>query len=96
MSDYERMSELAERFPTLRGKPGVRPWNQTVFGEWLKGPGPGSGSTHAGLFVLAVWNGHGPHEAWELGHFDVVKAFGAWDDEHRRAFLTWAAEPWCP
>ncbi len=33
---------------------------------------------------------------WDVGAFDVVDAFGSWDDAHRRAFVAWASAPWWP
>lgn len=51
-----RMVRLCALFPSLRGKPGTDPWNADDFIEWLSGPAPTSGSRHAAMFVLGVWN----------------------------------------
>ena len=26
--------------------------------------------------------------------YDIMEALGCWDNEHRAAFVAWAAEPW--
>ena len=85
------MAALAESFPTLRGRPGVRPWDPARFDAWASGPAPSSGAFHAATFVLAVYNNEAP---WRSGRFNVVAAMGVWDDEHRRAFVAWARDPW--
>jgi len=73
-----------------------------AFAQWVRAQG-GGGMRDAGLFVLSVWN---PHDDWREiaglsrddgptgGRFDVHRALGNWDDEHRSAFVAWAAEPW--
>lgn len=33
---------------------------------------------------------------WTIGPFDVVCAFGSWDERHREAFMAWCAAPWWP
>jgi hypothetical protein len=44
-------------------------------------------------FLLAVWS---PDDAWESGRFDLMEALREWDEQHRQAFLKWAAHPWWP
>lgn len=97
----ERMSRLAESFPTLRGRPGIRPWDVDVVLEQLDAGWPGGGATHALRFVLAVWNPSMLLDnlaRWlDAGEaFDVHRALGAWDDAHRAAFAAWATRPWWP
>lgn len=33
-------------------------------------------------------------QVWEVGPFDIMDALGTWDNEHRAAFVRWAAAPW--
>lgn len=63
--------------------------------EWWSTSCPGrtTGSLHAARFILSVWN---PGVDWKCGRFYVTEALGCWDDAHRRAFLTWASNPWWP
>ncbi len=87
------MAALARSFPTLLTAPGLSPWRPDELDRWACGPVPGSGALHAARFVLAVWNFHAE---WDCGRFDAVRALGAWDADHRAAFVAWAARPWWP
>ena len=87
----DRISTLADSFPTLRFAPGVRLWDSGTLDEWANGPDPGDGARHAARFVLAVWDNG---TQWQSGRFDVVEALAVWDHEHKRAFRAWADEPW--
>lgn len=88
-----RMSALAERFHTLEGRPGVRPWDPVELERSAREDGwAGSGARHATAFVLSVWN---PRADWTL-RFDLVSAWGVWDDRHRAAFRSWLDAPWWP
>lgn len=93
---YPRMSEIAESFPTLRGKPGVRPFDAERLAE--QAPVASSGERHAIRFVLTVFNGaavrSGAYEG--LAVFDAEDALSSWDPAHRRAFVAWASAPWWP
>lgn len=71
------------------------------FATWAK-PGSG-GQRDAALFVLSVWNqdtdwrelaGLSRDDGPTGGRFDVHRALGNWDREHREAFIVWAREPW--
>jgi hypothetical protein len=73
-----RMSRIAERFPTLRGGAGVRPWNEETFRTNVGG----HGKTLAIQFVLHVWNADNP--------FSLGEARFTWDDEHWAAFVRFA------
>jgi len=89
----QRMTALAESFPTLRGAPGVAPWKPDRLDRWAAGPTPGSGAKHAARFVLAVAN---LHRSWRAGPFDAIGAVCAWDHAHRIAFQRWVANPFTP
>lgn len=86
------MIGLARRFPSMRGAPGIDPWNPEHLNAWAAGPAS-SGERHAAQFLLALWDSSAE---WEAGHFDALEALGAWDLSHRTAFLGWAADPWWP
>lgn len=85
-----RLRLLAQYFPSMWSAPGIRPWDANVLDEWAAG-GASHGEKCTARFLLAVWN---PSEAWRSGRFDLMDALGAWDLEHRRAFLEWAQNPW--
>ena len=87
----ERMTALAEGFPTLCGAPGVRPWSASKLCDWACSPEPGSGALAAAQFVLSVWDAE---RDWRCGLFRLTQAVGAWDNKHRAAFRAWAASPW--
>lgn len=91
------MLGLARTFPTLRRKLGhVELWDPIQFAT-MAAPWSG-GERDAALFVLSVWD---PATDWsefgltrEGGRFNLHVALGNWDDEHRKAFVQWAARPW--
>jgi hypothetical protein len=85
----QRIAQLAETFPTLRGAPGLYPWKPRELEDACGRLS--SGGVHAARFVLACWNSYHP---WRCGPFLVLEAFGTWDDEHRAAFVAWAQDPW--
>jgi hypothetical protein len=58
-----------------------------------RSPFPGDGAKDAARFVLHVWDSR---RAWRCGRFDLFAALCTWDDEQRRAFQAWAANPWRP
>ncbi len=92
----EMMAALAESFPSLRGVPGTRPWDQYKLDEWATSSGAvTAGSLMAARFVLMVWSGNnnGP---WKCGQFDMAEAVGRWDYRHQHAFLKWARKPFYP
>lgn len=86
----ERMSALCEQFPTLRGRPGVSPWDPGLFGEQVRAPWACAGARDAIRFVCGVWSVSHPGAQG----FDLHKALGRWDASHRAAFNAWAAQPW--
>jgi hypothetical protein len=95
------MSALAESFPTLRGRVGVRPWNQLAFARGMSG-GQSYCEKQAAAFVLAVWNGGTYDEPWwcespyRVGRFDAVDAMARWDSAHQAAFIAWCQNPFWP
>jgi len=92
MDSNRRMTKLAQNFPSMEGAPGVDPWDAAELNRWAAGPAS-HGERLAARFLLAVW---APGTEWEAGRFDVVEAFGVWDQQHREAFLKWARDPWWP
>ncbi len=104
------MTVLARSFPTLAHARGVEPFDANAFVLWLCTSGEaGGGAVRAGRFVLQVWNAS---TDWrevgrELGvdreaaddvlrSFNVVQGISGWDEEHRKAFLTWCEAPFWP
>jgi hypothetical protein len=78
----------------------VRDEGAIRFARWVAERG-GGGMRDAGLFVLSVWNSSDDWSEWLArddgpmgGRFDVHRALGNWDPEHRAAFCKWAAAPW--
>lgn len=97
------MSELANLFPTMRGVPGTDPWKVEDLIKWLNTGAPTSGSWHAAMFLLGVWN---PTTKWNQegvrmrrgasGKFDLFAAYSTWDHQHVQAFLEWVRYPFWP
>lgn len=55
----QAMTELAGMFPSFarRDVPGIAPWEPLELVRWLNTSGaPTSGSRHAALFLLSIWN----------------------------------------
>jgi hypothetical protein len=95
----EAMSVLGRMFPSLRGAPGVDPWDVARLVEWLNGPAPGSGARWAGRFLLGVWNADTDWTELDLeppGRFDLFRAMSAWDDAHVSAMKAWIEAPFWP
>jgi hypothetical protein len=92
MTREERMTKIAERFPTLRRVPGVRPWNAEAFVAWIRDASLGSGTSCAARFVLTVWNGGNYFKG--IAPFDFDKARSTWDKPHAEAFRAFVAEDW--
>jgi hypothetical protein len=100
-SGRSNMETLCESFPTLRGKPGTKPWDQETFARWASGPAPSNAIRQAAAFVLSVWAGRVDEPYWNegefrVGTFDVVLAFGLWDYQHNAAFIAWCQDPFWP
>lgn len=100
------MAVLANSFPTLHGSPGAEPWDAITMLKQLCPGGGGYSEKLAARFVLGVWNSdedwietarkHGIANPEVAAKFDVFEAISKWDDEHRRAFLTWCEAPFWP
>ena len=86
------LSALAESFPSLRGAPGVRPFQAEALSRWL-GDSEDASTRAAVAFVLAVYDA----PSWRARlPFDVVEALQRWDAAHSTAFMAWAERPWVP
>ena len=105
---FAAMSTLARSFPSLREADGVAPWDLQRFARWLCA-GTAGGARRAGRFVLHVWNATADHREFgrELGldaevvgeclaPFNLSEALGVWDEDHRRAFISWVEAPFWP
>ena len=103
---YVKLSDLAETFPTLRNREGVRPFNAQQLANTAAGPHFSNAGRQAAAFVLSVYNSsvdwHRPYRdklypennRKALAPFNPGLALAVWDLEHRRAFQAWAADPW--
>lgn len=95
------MLALVRSFPSL--KRDAIYWKKRVdtfefdavrLNKWARtDPAVTSGSLHAALFILQVWN---PDTKWTAGRFNVARAFQVWDYHHHSAFMAWARDPWFP
>lgn len=95
LSPCEAMTILAKTFPSLTpGVPGIEPREQQILHEWVKTGVACHGARCSADFLLFVWN---PYDdtPW-AGSFRLDEALKTWDQEHRRAFLAWAAKPFWP
>jgi len=107
-STYDAMDALASLFPSMRELAACSPFNALELVKWLNGPAPTSGSRHAAMFLLNVWN---PDTNWcrerfddgtklrgkpDAGRFNLGRAMSAWDVEHRAACLAWMEAPFWP
>jgi len=80
----EKLSDLAETFPSLRGLEGIRPFNPEILRKNTYSSGQGA----AVDFILNLYNSSHP--------FNLGKVIGNWDDHHQAAFAAWAKNPfWC-
>lgn len=89
MDDYtlRQATEIAETFPVLIGKPGVRPFDPQKLYDFL--PFASDSATHCITFMLCVvWGSR--REGLE---FNLRRAWGTWDLSQQRAWKTWAANP---
>src|SRR5262245_13647324 len=84
------MTLRAETYRCMRGDLGVDPWEPHELNRWAVSAAS-SGEKHVVRFLLNVWN---QYEDWECGRFDVMDALSVWDAGNRRAFLSWARDPW--
>jgi hypothetical protein len=110
LSNVGKTLELIRSFPTLRqfaddfDIDAISDSSEfsEAFAKWAVGPHMTNASREAARFVLAVWNGWTPCDAWwcegefSVGKFDAVRAIGCWDSVHRDAFLAWCQDPFWP
>ena len=89
---------LARSFPVLRNYAPIEALNKDrpgleILAGWAKDFDDQAGMW-AAIFVLSVWSQD--VSQYNLPQFDLHKAMGFWDEHQRRAFATWAANPfWC-
>ena len=89
-SPGHRMKKLARTFPSLcRVFDDLHPWDADKLERWARKAS--HGEQVSAQFILAVWD---PSHEWQCGRFDAMEALRVWDEEHRAAFLSWAANPW--
>ena len=91
----ERLSQLAETFPSLRGAPGVRPFDPGTLADW---EAPTSGADVAADFVLWLC----PTDYFDdeetrndLRCFDILDA-AVMSAPDRAALAAWIVAPWWP
>ena len=87
-TEAARITHLAQQFHAIADLDAVKHWNPDALDQWAKTAS--HGEKLAVQFVLSVWN---QWEAWECGRFDVIEAYGVWDDKHWAAFQGWADKP---
>lgn len=101
----EKISQLAMTFPSLRGAPGVEPWDALALLKWTRVAS--HGEAIAAKFVLGVWN---PSTDWDKvaedngllkdgGHvapFDLFEAMNCLDHESIAAISAWIRKPFFP
>lgn len=82
------VGELAQLFPSLREAPGLEPFDEHRFADWMdKDASPQA--LHAAKLVLSVWEN-------QPSFFNLTEAFRDWDDEHREAYVAWFTRPLMP
>jgi hypothetical protein len=89
----QRIQELAQQFPLLPKLPGIDPWSPEQL--LLQLDVVCSGTRHAILFLLSVWNPNW-HQDNTGEPFDLHAALKVWDEAHHEAFLSWVEAPWWP
>ncbi len=88
MSPNLAVAELAYIFPSLRKAPGLEPFDEGRFEDWMKTEASPV-AKHAAKLVLSVWEN-------EPQSFNLTEAFCDWDDEHREAYVAWFNRPLMP
>lgn len=86
----QKMTELAQTFPSMRGARGIDPFDPQVLNRWASG-GASHGERVTATFLLAIWD---RSTDWEAGRFDLMEALEVWPPSHREPFLRWASDPW--
>jgi len=95
----EQLSALAERFSSLRGLPGVRPFDPATLArehEQL----PGNALDAEAVIAFIMWlcpREHLGGDALGIAEgFDLLQAAFCMSARHRRALAAWVREPWIP
>ena len=70
---------------------GMNPWNADKLDQAFAGKSHGEKCVIR--FLLNLWNGT---EEWECGRFDLFEAYCTWDEVRRKAFVSWANDPFWP
>lgn len=89
-TDTARIIQLAQSFPSIANLEAVVDWEPETLDRWAASVAS-HGERLAVQFVLAVWN---QHETWDSGKFDVLDAYGTWDQQHWAAFQYWVGAPY--
>ena len=91
----DKTAILALSFPELakRAAHAILPFDALLLNKWARSGAPGHGGACAARFVLSVWD---PGTKLSCGRFNMHEALQTWDDEHRKAFITWIQNPWWP
>jgi hypothetical protein len=71
----QKMTALAQTFPTIAKASGVEPWNAVELETWGSGP-RSHGERVTTQLLLAVWD---PSTEWKCGRFDLMDALRVWD-----------------
>lgn len=99
---HKAMAALARLFPSMANVDAVDPWDAAALVCWLNSGAPTSGSRHAAMFLLNVWNTDTDWRTQGLkvkagfGRFNLGRAMASWDHEHRAACLRWIEAPFWP
>jgi len=72
--------------------PGMDPWEPVKLVEEAF-PGASHGEKCTIRFLVNLWNAA---DEWSCGTFDLFDAYGIWDETRRKAFLSWANDPFWP
>lgn len=84
---------LASCFPSLRGKPGVSPFDYQAFDRWGSTASPAERA--AVCFVLTVFSGAGrvgAEDVWRAGPFRLIQTQHM-DDTARAVVADWVRDP---
>jgi hypothetical protein len=98
----EAMTALARLFPSMRDVEACDPFSPMALVAWLNSGASGSGSRHAAMFLLNVWNMDTDWRAEGLkvragqGRFNFARAVASWDPEHQAACAAWLEAPFHP
>ncbi len=85
MTRISRFQDLIDTFHSLRERRviGVEECEAIA-----KNASSSSGTAAAAQFIVSLWH--------RDARFNLAKAWGIWDTDHRNAWKAWAADPWWP